>query len=128
MPAKLDDVLPPTWSGANPVDIVGDADASRHAAALEVLLADPDNDAVLVLNVQTAIASAADIATAVTELVGKYREQHRSWAKPVLAAWVGADQDIVQAPLARAFRTIRPRMMRCADSCTWSGTAKWWRN
>src|SRR3954467_13230042 len=94
---KLDDALPPTWSGANPVDIVGDADASRYAAALAVLLADPDNDAVLVLNVQTAIASASDIAATVTELVGKYREQQRRWAKPVLAAWVGADQNIVQA-------------------------------
>lgn len=94
---KLDGALPPTWSGANPVDIVGDADASRYAAALEVLLADPDNDAILVLNVQTAIASATDIAATVTELVGKYRERHRSWAKPVLAAWVGADQNIIQA-------------------------------
>jgi acetyltransferase len=91
----LDAVLPPTWSGANPVDIVGDADASRYAAALEVLLADPGNDAVLVLNVQTAIASAAEIATIVTELVGKYRAKYRSWAKPVLAAWVGADQGII---------------------------------
>lgn len=92
---KLDAVLPPTWSGANPVDIVGDADASRYAAALQVLLDDPGNDAVLVLNVQTAIASAAEIATTVTELVGKYREKHRGWAKPVLAAWVGADQEII---------------------------------
>lgn len=92
---KLDAVLPPTWSGANPVDIVGDADASRYAAALQVLLDDPGNDAVLVLNVQTAIASAAEIATTVTEVVGKYREKHRSWAKPVLAAWVGADQEII---------------------------------
>lgn len=92
---KLDAVLPPTWSGANPVDIVGDADASRYAAALQVLLDDPGNDAVLVLNVQTAIASAAEIATTVTELVGKYREKRRSWAKPVLAAWVGADQEII---------------------------------
>ena len=92
---KLDEVLPPTWSGANPVDIVGDADASRYAAALEVLLDDPGNDAILVLNVQTAIASAAAIAATVTELVVKYREKHRSWAKPVLAAWVGADQDII---------------------------------
>ncbi|MDN3277232.1 bifunctional acetate--CoA ligase family protein/GNAT family N-acetyltransferase [Frankia sp. RB7] len=92
---KLDAVLPPTWSGANPVDIVGDADASRYAVALQVLLDDPGNDAVLVLNVQTAIASAAEIATTVTELVVKHREKHRSWAKPVLAAWVGADQAII---------------------------------
>ena len=93
--AKLDAVLPPTWSGANPVDILGDADASRYAAALEVLLDDPGNDAILVLNVQTAIASAAAIAATVTELIGDHREKHRSWAKPVLAAWIGADQEIV---------------------------------
>ena len=31
---RLDAVLPPTWSRANPVDIVGDADASRYTAAL----------------------------------------------------------------------------------------------
>jgi acetyltransferase len=93
---NLDAVLPPTWSGANPVDIIGDADASRYAAALEVLLADTGSDAVLVLNVQTAIASAEEIATTVTELVTQHRERHRSWAKPVLAAWVGADQKIVE--------------------------------
>src|ERR1700733_13891322 len=47
---KLDAVLPPTWSGSNPVDIVGDADAVRYAAALELLLADPNNDAILGMN------------------------------------------------------------------------------
>jgi acetyltransferase len=91
---KLDAVLPPTWSGSNPVDIVGDADPARYAAALEVLLADAGNDAILVMNVQTAIASADDIAAAVTDAVGKYRQQHRGFAKPVLAVWVGADQKI----------------------------------
>ncbi len=56
--SKLDAVLPPTWSESNPVDIVGDADPARYAAALEALLADPGNDAMLVMNVQTAIAPA----------------------------------------------------------------------
>jgi acetyltransferase len=91
---RLDAVLPPTWSGSNPVDIVGDADSARYAAALEVLLADASNDAILVMNVQTAIAPADDIAATVTGLVGKYRQQHRGFAKPVLAVWVGADQKI----------------------------------
>jgi len=91
---KLDAVLPRTWSGSNPVDIVGDADPARYAAALEVLLADTSNDAILVMNVQTAIASADDIAATVTGAVGKYRQQHRGFAKPVLAVWVGADQKI----------------------------------
>ena len=92
---QLDAVLPPTWSRSNPVDIVGDADAARYAAALEALLADPGNDAILVMNVQTAIAPADEIAATVTDLVGKYRQQHRGSAKPVLAVWVGADQKII---------------------------------
>ena len=92
---KLDAVLPRTWSGSNPVDIVGDADSARYAAALEVLLTDPGNDAILVMNVQTAIAPSQDIAATVTELVGKYRKQHYRSAKPVLAVWVGADQKII---------------------------------
>ena len=70
---KLDAVLPPTWSKSNPVDIVGDSDPARYAAALELLLADPGNDAVLVMNVQTAIARADDIAAAVIAVVGEYR-------------------------------------------------------
>jgi len=93
---KLDAVLPATWSGSNPVDIVGDADAARYTASLEALLADRANDAVLVMNVQTAIASASEIAAAVTQLIIAYRKQHRRWAKPVLAAWVGAEQAVVE--------------------------------
>jgi acetyltransferase len=92
---KLDAVLPPTWSGSNPVDIVGDADPARYAAALEVLLDDTDNDAILVMNVQTAIASADEIAATVTGVVNKYRRQHERPAKPVLAVWVGADQKVI---------------------------------
>jgi acetyltransferase len=92
---KLDAVLPPTWSRSNPVDIVGDADAARYAVALEALLADPGNDAILVMNVQTAIAPADEIAATVTDLVSKYRQQRRGSAKPVLAVWVGADQKII---------------------------------
>ncbi|HVV41439.1 MAG TPA: bifunctional acetate--CoA ligase family protein/GNAT family N-acetyltransferase [Nitrobacter sp.] len=92
--AKLDAVLPPTWSGSNPVDIVGDADPARYAAALEVLLNDSDSDAVLVMNVQTAIARADEIATTVTGVVEACRRQHHARAKPVLAVWVGAEPGI----------------------------------
>ena len=48
---KLDSALPPIWSHANPVDIAGDADAARYVAALEALIADAENDAILVMNV-----------------------------------------------------------------------------
>ena len=92
---QLDAGLPPTWSGSNPVDISGDADAARYATALEVLLADPGNDAILVMNVQTAIAPADEIATTVTDVVEKHRGQHRGFAKPVLAVWVGAEPKVI---------------------------------
>jgi acetyltransferase len=94
---RLDAVMPPTWSGSNPVDIVGDADAARYAAALKVLLADAGNDGILVMNVQTAIAPADDIAATVTDIVSKYRRQRLGSIKPVLAVWVGADQKINDA-------------------------------
>jgi acetyltransferase len=89
---KLDGLFPPDCAASNPVNIVGDAGASRYAAALEILLSDHDNDAVLVMNIETAVASASDIAATVAERVTSYRKQHGRWAKPVLAAWIGANQ------------------------------------
>jgi acetyltransferase len=86
--AKLDATLPPIWSRANPVDIAGDADDARYAAALEVLLEDGENDAVLVMNVPTALASAADAATAVIAVTARHRQKRVS-AKPVFAMWIG---------------------------------------
>jgi acetyltransferase len=88
--ARLDAVLPPTWSKGNPVDIIGDADGERYAAALDALLADPQNDAILVMNVPTALASAADTATRVAELT-RARRASTVKPKPVLATWIGAD-------------------------------------
>jgi acetyltransferase len=89
----LDRMLPPTWSKANPVDIIGDADASRYEAALGVLLAAPEVDAVLVINVQTAIAPAAAIAARVADVVRKLHAR-KPQPKPVFALWIGADPKI----------------------------------
>src|SRR5215204_3953018 len=87
---KLDRLLPPTWSRANPVDIIGDADAARYAGALEALLADGANDAVLVLNVPTALASAPAAAKAVVDTIQRDRAS-RHLGKPVFAVWLGED-------------------------------------
>ena len=86
---KLDAALPPIWSRANPVDIAGDADATRYAVALEQLLNDPQSDAVLVMNVPTALASPLDAAKSVIAVAGQHRNKHG--AKPVFAVWVGGD-------------------------------------
>ena len=55
--AKLNSVLPPTWSHANPIDIIGDADADRYANAVEILMEDANIDALLVAYCPTAIVS-----------------------------------------------------------------------
>ena len=85
---KLDAALPPIWSRANPADIAGDADAARYAIALEQLLEDQANDAVLVMNVPTALASPADAAKSVVAVTAKDRAA-RSPPKPVFAMWMG---------------------------------------
>ena len=87
---RLDAALPPIWSKANPVDIAGDADAARYAAALEALLADRDNDAVLVMNVPTALASAAEAAQSIVSVAKQHRNRF-SRSKPILGVWLGDD-------------------------------------
>ncbi|RWF37757.1 MAG: hypothetical protein EOS46_31855, partial [Mesorhizobium sp.] len=48
--ARLDAVLPATWSHANPVDIIGDAPPERYRVAVEAIAADAGTDVVLVMN------------------------------------------------------------------------------
>jgi acetyltransferase len=80
----LSDILPGTWSGANPVDIIGDAPGARYEAALRVILEDPGVDAVLVINCPTAVISREEGAQA----VGKASAARKG--KTLLASWVGA--------------------------------------
>jgi acetyltransferase len=80
--AALDAVLPPTWSGGNPVDIVGDAPLARYTAALRVLLAAPETEALLLLQAPTAVAPSVDVARACLPLL-------TASSKPVLTCWMG---------------------------------------
>ena len=86
--SALDAVLPPTWSHGNPIDIIGDADAARYASALEVVLGSEDTDAILVMNCPTALASSADIATRIVNVVAERRAKGAPM-KPLLATWLG---------------------------------------
>ncbi len=86
--AELDEVLPPTWSHDNPVDIIGDADAARYERSLHALIRDPGTDAVLVMNCPTGLASSADIAQAVVNVHNETANGARR-SKPILATWLG---------------------------------------
>ena len=86
--AALDAALPPTWSKSNPVDIIGDADETRYAKALEIILADRGTDAVLVINCPTAVASSRGAANAIVATAAA-SAPHRSRRKPLVTNWLG---------------------------------------
>ncbi len=81
--AALDKVLPASWSRGNPVDIIGDANGARYAAALRELATEPAADAILVMNCPTGVSDSQDAAGA---LLG-FRSQHPR--RPILGCWMG---------------------------------------
>ena len=98
--AALNAALPPTWSRANPVDIIGDADADRHEAALSALLRDPGIDTVLALNCPTGVASSAEAADG---LLAAWSARPRFGAPNLLACWLTAKDGVaVRARFAAA--------------------------
>jgi acetyltransferase len=81
--AALDAVLPAAWSQANPIDIIGDASGKRYADALGVLMANPDQDAILVMNCPTGVVAPDEASTAVLGSVRK------GSSPPLLTCWLG---------------------------------------
>jgi acetyltransferase len=91
--AILDRILPRTWSHANPIDIVGDADGARYDQSLTAVVSDPGVDAVLVINCPTAIASSEQAAEAVVRARARFKGTDAD--KPVIACWMGASTGTV---------------------------------
>jgi acetyltransferase len=86
--ADLNRLLPATWSHGNPVDIIGDASGKRYGDALTALIADPEVDAILVLNCPTALARAEDCARAVIDTVATAGPAALR-GRNVITAWLG---------------------------------------
>ncbi|MGN6488793.1 MAG: bifunctional acetate--CoA ligase family protein/GNAT family N-acetyltransferase [Devosia sp.] len=85
--ATLAATLPPNWSRANPVDIIGDAPPQRYTSALAAVAADPGVDAILAMNCPTALSSPVAAAEAVAGLARNGLIN----AKPVIACWMGKE-------------------------------------
>lgn len=101
--ARLDRVLPPTWSRGNPVDIIGDAPGARYAAAIEALLDDGGVDALLVLNCPTALASPDEVARTVVEALAA-QPANKLRGRNVFTAWLGEQS---ATPARRRFEAAR---------------------
>lgn len=79
---SLDRVLPRNWSGANPVDIIGDAAAERYKRALEILLSAAEVDAVLIVHAPTALVDSREVAAELAPVAA-------AADKPVIGCWLG---------------------------------------
>ncbi|MGC9953059.1 MAG: bifunctional acetate--CoA ligase family protein/GNAT family N-acetyltransferase [Rhizomicrobium sp.] len=95
--ADLNAVLPPTWSHANPIDIIGDAGGERYAAALNAIAEAPDMDGVLVLRCPVAVASGLEAAQATIDMV-------KSSERAVLTSWLGSGENVEARRMFQAAR------------------------
>lgn len=82
---KFNELLPRHWSHNNPIDILGDADPERYAKSVEIAIANPDSDGLMV------ILTPQDMTypTQTAELLRKATENSK---KPVLASWMGGPE------------------------------------
>jgi acetyltransferase len=79
--SRLNEVLPAPWSHGNPVDILGDAEAGRYAAAVEAVSRDPDTDGMLVILTPQKMTAPEATAAALARLAPT--------GKPLLTSWMG---------------------------------------
>jgi acetyltransferase len=92
----LDRILPPHWSRANPIDLLGDAGPDRYVQVLEAAAGDPNTDGLLVILTPQAM-------TDPTQTAEQLKGAAKTEGKPILASWMGgADVSAGQAILQRA--------------------------
>lgn len=80
--ARLDALLAPGWRRGNVVNLQGRAAPELYRETLEILLADPQVDALLLIQSPTATVASRDVADAIAPLV-------RSASKTLLSCWLG---------------------------------------
>ena len=83
--SSLNEICPPHWSKANPIDIIGDATPERYAKSLDVVIKDPNCDGVLVLTAPQGLTE----PTRTAELLRPYAKRS---GKPVLACFMGGTE------------------------------------
>ncbi|MDD5175568.1 MAG: bifunctional acetate--CoA ligase family protein/GNAT family N-acetyltransferase [Sterolibacterium sp.] len=82
---KLHQIFPSISPGANPIDLIGDADPDRYAETVTACLADDNVDGILVILTPQAMTDPTQTARHVIELA------HQS-DKPLVTCWMGEEQ------------------------------------
>jgi acetyltransferase len=79
---RLNQVLPPTWSHNNPVDIIGDATPQRYLDAVAACMDDPGVDGALVILTPQAMTRPLEVARTLVDAAARF-------SKPLLTCWMG---------------------------------------
>jgi acetyltransferase len=87
--AKLNGVLPGTWSHNNPADIIGDATPQRYLDAVSLCMEDEGVDGVLVILTPQAMTKPQEVAQSLIDASANF-------SKPLLTCWMG-DTQIAEA-------------------------------
>ncbi|MHB8091518.1 MAG: bifunctional acetate--CoA ligase family protein/GNAT family N-acetyltransferase [Syntrophales bacterium] len=82
---QLNAFLPPYWSKANPVDVLGDANVDRFTKAITICLGDPMVDGVIIIYVPLDSSPSTKLAQTIAD-IGK------NAGKPVIATWMGGKE------------------------------------
>ncbi len=77
----LNQFLPPHWSHANPVDILGDANAATYAKAVEIVAQDANTDGLLISLAPQAMTDPTETARRMVNIP--------TYGKPIFASWMG---------------------------------------
>jgi acetyltransferase len=82
---EINTFLPPYWSKANPIDILGDARVDSYAKALNICLRDSMVDGVLVIYAPLESAPSGQLATIIAKVA-------KDTFKPIVTTWMGAKE------------------------------------
>jgi acetyltransferase len=85
--------LVPEWSGTGELNLRGDAPPERYHDAVEVLLKDPEANAVLIVHAPNAVVDPADVARALAPLA-------KSSSRNLLACWLGGQSVLAARTIA----------------------------
>ncbi len=86
----LDNLLPEHWSHANPIDILGDADAERYEKAVKIANKEPNSDGLLIIITPQAMTHPTETAEKLKNILE--RPPGYTYGKPVLAAVMGGEE------------------------------------
>jgi len=105
----LDEFLPDAWSRANPVDILGDADALCYSRTMDICLKDENAGGVLIILSPQSVTEPMETAKAVVAKANEIKAKG-AFNKPIICSWMGG------VDVGEAFSYLNDNGIPCLES------------